>query len=163
MTSAHRRYLVLEQGVGAGVFNTILNAGIAWALFRTLPSVPLWGSQSIAGDTFATCFVLPLLTCLIVTRLAHREVDRGRLPTPSWSRRTHATLGRLPTTTGRRALVFGAVSMLLFAPPTCAVLALLGTTDLGLTQFITFKAIFAGGLAAIVTPIIAWCALGDLT
>ena len=53
--------------------------------------------------------------------------------------------------------------MLLVAPPTCALLALIGTTDLVLTQFIAFKALFAGGLAAIVTPIIAWCALGDLT
>jgi hypothetical protein len=73
MNAAHRRYVVLEQGVGAVSVNFLLNVAIAWAAFRGMSSIPIWGAQSIAGDTIATAFVLPFLTCLIVTPLAHRR------------------------------------------------------------------------------------------
>ena len=34
MSPRHRRYLLLDQGIGAGILNLLLNAGIAWLLFR---------------------------------------------------------------------------------------------------------------------------------
>src|SRR6185369_14816725 len=80
MSSTQRRYLLIEQGVGAAVFNFFVNAVIAWAMFRAHPTVPLWGQQSIMGDTIGTCFILPFLTCLIVTRLARGHVRTGKVP-----------------------------------------------------------------------------------
>src|SRR6266566_2703456 len=70
VSRAHRRYVFLEQGVGAAGFNFLLNAAIAWLMFRGAEAVPLWGQQSIAGDTIGTSIILPFLTCLIATRLA---------------------------------------------------------------------------------------------
>ena len=58
-SDAHRRYLLLEQGLGSIVINVVLNAAIAWLLFRGLDVVPLWGNQSIAGDTIATTLIPP--------------------------------------------------------------------------------------------------------
>lgn len=161
MTRAHYQYVLLEQGVGAFVVNVAINAGIAWLLFRSLSVVPLWGAQSIAGDTVATCFILPLLTCLIVTRLAHREIRRGRFGVPDWRRESIRALARLPAATSRRALLFGVACALVIGPVTVGVLALAGVAELPFSDFVTFKALFAGGLAALVSPVIALAAITD--
>src|SRR5438874_2612083 len=102
MSPAVRRYLLLEQGVGAAVFNLVLNAAIAWAMFRSVAVVPLWGQQSIMGDTIGTCFLLPLLTCLIATRLVRSHVRAGKVAALGWTRTSHPVLGWLPETPARR-------------------------------------------------------------
>lgn len=162
-SDAHRRYLVLEQGLGSIVINIVLNAGIAWLLFRGLDVVPLWGEQSIAGDTIATTLILPFLTCLIVTRLAHREVRNGRFDAPAWRRSEHPILGRLPAKTLARAAVIAVVSLVAFAPPTITALSWLGIAELPFRTFLIFKAVYAGILAGLVAPPIALSALGDAT
>ncbi len=161
MLYAHRRYLILEQGIGAVIVNLFTNATAAWLLFRSLEVVPLWGPRSIAGDTVATTFLLPFITCLIVTWLAHRAVDGGRFPPPEWRRASHPALGRLPRSTYLRGLLLGFVCMIVVAPVSIWALQVLEVVELSFWRFVLFKALFAGALAAPVTPIIAWCALGD--
>src|SRR5262245_56323764 len=80
LSARHQRFLWLEQGVIPCVFNFALNAAIAWALFRSLPAVPLWGQSSVGGDLLATAFLLPFLTCLIVSALVARDVRAGKVP-----------------------------------------------------------------------------------
>ena len=162
MLRVHRRYLWLEQGLGAAVLNILINAGIAWLFFRSLDVVPLWGAQSIGGDTIGTAFVLPFLTCLIVTRLAQRDVRRGRFPPPEWRRSTHPVLRHLPQPTFARGIVFGGICMVLVAPAAIAILEWLQVSSLDFREFVVFKASFAGALAALVTPPVALCALGDI-
>ena len=79
MSPAHRRFLVLEQGVGSVVVNLAINGAVAFLMFRGAASVPLWGQQSIAGDTVGTTFLLPFITCLVVTKLARAQVRAGRV------------------------------------------------------------------------------------
>ena len=159
---AHRRYVLVEQGVGSAIFNLLLNGAIAWFMTRSLERVPLWGAQtSIAGDTIGTTFLLPFFTCLIVTRLARGRVTSGRLPPVSWRRDSHAALGRLPARTLPRALVLGLATLIAVAPVAVWALMALEVNDLAVWHFITFKALFAAVLAAIVTPIVALGALGD--
>jgi hypothetical protein len=162
LENRHRRYL-FEQGLGAVVVNIVINAAIAWLLFRSLQVVSLWGPQSIAIDTLATCVILPFLTCLIVTRMVKREVSRGRLPLAPWRRASHAALGRLPRNTLLRASAIAAGSVSVAAPLGIGVFVVLGITELGLWQFVAFKAFFAGALGGVVSPLVALCALGDLT
>ena len=159
---AHRRYILIEQGIGSAVFNLLLNGAIAWFMARSLERVPLWGTDlSIAGDTIGTTFLLPFFTCLIVTRLARGQVASGRLPPVSWRRDAHAALGRLPARTLPRALVLGVATLIAVAPVAVWALTALEVTDLGMWRFVAFKALFAALLAAIVTPIVALGALGD--
>ncbi len=161
MHAAHRRYLVFEQGLGAILINFGLNFGIAWAMFRGLSAVPMWGTQSIAGDTIGTSFVLPFLTCLIVTPLVRREVTRGRLPPFERGPADYRLLAWLPNTAFRRALVFGATATALVSP--IAILAFLaaGLDGIGPGAFMWIKAAYAGLLAGIVSPLIAARALAD--
>jgi hypothetical protein len=137
LSREHRRLLVVEQGVGATLVNFLLNAGIAWALFRSVDRVPLWGQSSIAGDTFATAFLLPLLTCLIVTRAVRRQVAGGR------------------------GMLLGIGGVALAAIPTVVWFAWAGPSELPRGSFLWFKASFAAVLAAGVTPLIAWLALAS--
>ena len=161
MSPAHRRYLLVEQGIGAAVFNFALNAGIAWLLFRSQDVVPLWGDRSIAGDTIATSMILPFLTTLIVTPTARRQVRAGRVAALGWSRATHPTLGWLPRGTFARAFVLGVVCAVVLSPITLLVLGLLHVADLGFGRFVLFKAAFAAMEALLVTPVVSLWAIAE--
>jgi hypothetical protein len=161
MSYSRRRYLLLEQGVGAAGFNFVLNGIIAWLLFRTQDEVPLWGQQSIAGDTIVTSLLLPLITCLVVTPMARRHVRAGRIAPLGWTRASHPALGWLPRGTAARAFVLGAVCMVTLSPLTLTVLALLHVANLGMWKFVLFKASFAAAEALLVTPLVALWAIAE--
>jgi hypothetical protein len=155
MSSAQRRYLVLEQGLGSIFVNLSLNAAIAWALFRGVSSVPLWGSHSIVGDTVATCLLLPLLTAIIVSALTHRAVRMGRLePLPS----AGIPFAGRPVA---RGAVLGALCVAIVAPLAIGGFVAARTAELSFGSFVAFKACFAALLGLPVTPLIAWAALTD--
>jgi hypothetical protein len=156
MSPAHIRFLLLEEGAGSIIVNLLINSIIAFLMFRGAASVPLWGQQSIAGDTIGTAFFLPLFTCLIVTPLARRQVRGGRLAPLAG-----APLG-LQWMPGRalwRGAVLGIVCMLAVAPPTIAMLTVFGVTQQTFWGFVCFKALFAAALGAVVTPLIALWAI----
>jgi hypothetical protein len=161
VSSRHRTFLLLEQGVGSVVENLPVNALIAWLPFRGAAAVPFWGAQSIAGDTLGTCFVLPLLTTLIVTPLARHRVRSGTLEPIAWTDRMRATLGRLPSGTWWRAVAFGALTTVAVAPLALLVLRGAGMDALSVRSFVTFKAVFAAALGVLVTPIIAGYAIAE--
>ena len=155
VSSSQRTFLLLEQGAGSVVVNLPVNALIAWLAFRGAAAVPFWGAQSIAGDTVGTCFVLPLITTLIVTPLARHRVRAGTLEPLAWTDRMRATLGRLPTGTWWRAVAFGALTTVAVAPLAVAALRGAGMDALSLESFVAFKAVFAAALGALVTPAVA--------
>ena len=161
MSPTHGRYLLLEQGVGAGVVNFGINAAIAWSMFRGAESVPLWGQQSIMGDTIGTCVMLPLLTSLIVTKVARGQMRAGRMPPLGWSRATHPVLRWLPRRTVVRGLVLGALCAVAFAPLAYLYLRAQEVDGMGFGRFVIWKATFAAVLGALVTPVIALWAIGE--
>lgn len=159
LSAQHRRFLIADQGVGATVFNFVLNGLIAWVLFRSAESVPLWGPSSVAGDTIATAFILPFATCLIVSRIVARQVSTGRL-----ARLSDPTTAPLVTwlaarTPLRRGAALGLAAVVIAAVPAILWLSIGGPNELARGAFVWFKASFAAGLAAVVTPLIAWVAL----
>jgi len=157
ISSEHRRFLIVDQGIGSVVVNLLLNGVIAWAMFRSAPSVPLWGLQSsIAADTFGTAFILPVVTSLVAGALVRHQVRSGRLaPLPAewhgspWARRA----------SWRGGAALGAAAMVVAAAPVVAWLAVAGPTEMGLWRFIWFKAAFAAALGVLVTPLLGWWAL----
>src|SRR5438046_2433942 len=161
VSPAQRRYLLLEQGVGAAVFNFLLNAAIAWLIFRGAEMVPLWGQQSIAGDTIGTSIILPFLTCLIATRLVRGHVRSGKGAPLGWSRDTQPWLGWLPPGALARGLALGRAGLLVFAPPVLLAHVALGVTQHGLGGFVVFKASFAAAEALVVTPLVALWAIAE--
>lgn len=161
MTRAHSRYILLEHGAVAVVINVLLNAGIAWAFFGQLPSVPLWGAQSIAGDVVCTCFLLPLIATLIVTAFARADVRRGRFAKLDWEAGRRPFVARLPGSARMRALLLGVITTLLVAPATIGVFAALRVVEMPLSNFILFKGLYCGALAAVIVPFAVYAALHD--
>jgi hypothetical protein len=161
VSAEQRRFLVLEQGLGAAAVNFAINALIAWSMFRGASSVPFWGERSIAADTIGTCFFLPFLTGLIVTPLARHRVRSGSLEALGWTRESHRALAWLPGGTARRAAAVGLASAAVAAPLALLALRALGVDELDPPRFVAFKASFAALLAAIVTPILSLWAIAE--
>lgn len=159
MSPAHRRFLVVEQGVGSIVVNMLISAVLGFLTYRGAASVPLWGQQSIAADTIGTTFSLPLFTCLIVTAMSRRRMRAGRLaPWPG----ARFGLRWLPERTLWRGLVLGLLTVVLVAPPTLSALSVLGVAQQSFWAFVVFKAVFAAALGAVVTPLVAlWAIAGE--
>lgn len=154
-----RRFLWLGHSVVPFAINVVLNAGIGWATFRGMESVPLFGASSIAGDTLVTSFFLPAITCLIVTPLVRGQVRRGAAPAfagvlPGWLRRFRRALPL-------RAAALGLACVPLAGGAAVALLAALGVPALDFASFVGWKALYAGVLGALVTPAIALLALAD--
>ncbi len=159
MSPVHRRYLLVDQGIGAGIFNVPVNAGFAWLFFHDFSIVPLWGQQSIGGDTIGTAFILPLLTTLIASRIVRSQVRGGRVPPLAWA---ETSLGRrVPRWLFVRGALLGLVCIVVAGIPTTRMLAAAGVDQMSFGGFVAFKAIFAGLLAVVVTPLVARAALAD--
>jgi len=161
LSSYHWRFLAIHQSAVPALINFVLNGAIAWWLFRSAVFVPFSGPSSIAGDTLITSFLLPLLSCLVITRLIQRGVERGELrplvivPEPGWQ----VWLSQLRPL--RRGVFFGLAGVVLGGAPVCAVFARLGPPGLSFWAFVWFKAAYAALLAAAVCPLIAWLALAS--
>ncbi|MEO8601554.1 MAG: hypothetical protein ABI629_03150, partial [bacterium] len=67
--------------------------------------------------------------------------------------------GWLPPGSTKRAAVLGAVCMAVIGPLALAALWQASVSEMPLHGFITFKALFAAGLALLVTPVISLWAL----
>jgi hypothetical protein len=155
----HRKLLIIEQGIAALVINVLLNGGIAYLLFRSMAKVPLWGDSSAGGDLLITAVLLPLLTCLIVSRIIGKQVRDGKLP-PLPTRLIPAS-GWSHRPTLQRGLFLGSCALLLAALPVVAALSLANSASFEAMSFVGYKALWAGLLAGAVSPIIAWWALAD--
>ena len=157
LSPEHRSFLIVHQGVVPTLFNLVLNGVIAWLLFRSAASVPLWGESGMGIDLLATAFLLPFLTCVIVSRLIGRQVRSGKLtplpieqiPRAGWSHRSVLA----------RGAVLGAGGLLLGAGPLVVALTLGEARPFEVGAFIGFKAVWAALLAAVATPLVGWWAL----
>jgi len=161
LSSYHWRFLAIHQSAVPALINFVLNGAIAWWLFRSVAFVPFSGLSSIAGDTLITSFLLPFLSCLIITWLIQRGVERGELrplviaPEPGWQ----VWLSQVRPL--RRGVFFGLVGVVFSGAPVCVVFARLGPPGLSFSGFVSFKAAYAALLAAAVCPFIAWLALAS--
>ena len=159
LSAEQRRFLWTSQALVPFVINVVLNGAIGWAMFRGVETIPLWGASSIGGDTLGTSFFLPAITCLIVTPLVRGQVRKGAAP--AFRGALAGWLQRFQRPLGLRACALGAVCVPLAGGLGLALLAVLGVETLGFAPFLGWKALYAGVLAALVTPVIALLALAD--
>jgi len=161
MNAELKRYLFVEQPIGAFVVNFLLNALIAWGVCRGMASVPLWGETSVAGDTIATSFILPFLSVLIATPLVRRDVRHGK-PSAESRRDSAVSRRRLPRSLPTRAVALGFAGLVVAAPLAVVALMLAGVTQVPMPGFIWAKAAYAAALGAALAPTIAMAAIADV-
>ena len=167
ISDQHRSFIFWHAIIGAAIVNAILSALIAWLSVRKEDSVPRWAAPlidkpSTITDTLGTFFILPLLTCLIFTAVARRELRHGRVKPLGWSWSPRSVLRRLPRGTLRRGVALGALCTVALGPPAVALIVALDVGSLSVGQFVTYKAIFGVILGMLVTPIVALWALSEV-
>jgi hypothetical protein len=159
LSGPHQKFLIIEQGAVPTVFNFALNGAIAWALFRSAEEVPLWGESSLGVDLLATAFLLPFLTCLIVSAIVARHVRDGKVPPLAREQLPHTRW--FERSALARGLALGAAGVVFAALPLVWVLTIAQAQPLAVSEFVTFKAVWAALLALVVTPLIGWWALAN--
>lgn len=153
----HKRRLRIQHGLVPALFNLVLNAGIAWLLFRSHAEVSLFGEAGVAVDLLATGFILPFAICLIDSLRVRSQVRSGKLQVLESPRPVRGGWDRRPPLV--RALGLGAAGVVLASAP--LVLAVSLAEPVPLWTFIASKGIWAGLLAAIVSPLVFWWALSS--
>ena len=159
LSDRHRRFLLIEQIAVPTVINLVINGLIAWAVFRSAAAIPLWGESSVGIDLLVTGFLLPFLTCVIISSGVVRQVRSGKVPPlPS----SQFPLSRwFERSSSMRGLLLGAAGVLLGAAPIVWALSIGKAQPFPVPSFVVFKAVWAGMLALAVTPFIGWWALAS--
>lgn len=157
LSDRHRRFLLVEQFVHAFAINVVFNGAIAWLILRGHDAIPLWGEGSMGPDLLATGVLLPLIMCLIVSRVIARQVAKGDLPPLPPEQIARRGLHHRPVFV--RGLVLALFGTLFASAPLVVLLELADAQPVSLAAFVTFKALWAGGLAAMISPPMAWWAL----
>ena len=160
LSEKHRSWLIREQVIAPAAINFVLNAGIAWLIFRGRGVVPLWGEGGIAPDAIATLFLLPFLTCLIVTPLVRRAVGAGKVPPLDGAIGLPQVVLRLPRALPARAAALGLGGVLVGAPLVLGAIAVAGGA-LDVQTLVLSKGVYTGALAALVGPMIALRTLAE--
>jgi len=160
LSEKHRSWLIREQVIAPAAINFVLNAGIAWLIFRGRGVVPLWGEGGIAQDAIATLFLLPFLTCLIVTPLVRRAVGAGKVPPLDGAIGLPLVVERLPRALLARAAALGLGGVLVGAPLVLGAIAVAGGA-LDVQTLVLSKGVYTGALAALIGPMIALRTLAE--
>lgn len=165
LPASHRRWIVVNALIATALINLVFNAAIDWLSVKDEATVPLWGMPLVETSTFsnlvATLFLLPLITCVLMTRVVRRDVRLGSLDSLSQLRTAYGWLGALPTSPLRRGVVFGAIAVAVLAPPLALALVVSGVAELTKGEFVVFHAVFAAALSVVVAPVIALYAMAD--
>lgn len=157
LSEPHRRLLIVEQCIGAGIVNVLINAAFVWFLMGSLSRVPLWGDPSMGVDLLATGFILPFATCAIVSRVIRGQVKSGKLARLDPAQIAIRGLHRKSILV--RGLLMGAAGLIFAATPLVALLDLAQAQPVSFVSFLVYKSIWAGLFAMVVSPFIAWWAL----
>ena len=162
LSSLQRQYLLVAQCVIPFVINFVLNGVIGLLMYRGVDPVPTWGVESSAGpDLIGTCFILPAITCLVVTPLVRRDIRLGKVERATQSQHVPGWLRLFQRPLAIRALFFGLASVMTVGGLAAAVLLSAGPVEFGHSFFLWLKASFGALLGGVVTPIIGLVALAE--
>jgi hypothetical protein len=159
LTPRQRTFITVEQIIVPFLFNLAFNAAFGWYAFRAHVPVPLWGDPSIGLDILGMLFFLPFFTCLVGTPLINRATRLGKVDKLTIAPEEHWLLRHLPRSLWLRSIGIGVACVVALGPVSIGLLALLDLHSWTLSAAIPFKGVYAGVLAAIVTPPIALYAL----
>ena len=164
LNTQQKRFLILEQSLMPGLFNFAINAWFVSFLLDGHADLPLFTSQgsNVLVDTLATLFLLPAITCLIVTPLVASIVrKRAQLRTKK-ARATYPFIKFLPANLWGRSGIIGLVAMILFTPfALLGVVVVFGGYPISVDAYIWYKGAYAAVVSAIIGPMIAWASVCD--
>ncbi|MGV2870685.1 hypothetical protein [Colwellia sp. E150_009] len=153
LSRAHFKYIFINQGVVASIFNFLLNGLIAWLVFGSLDLIPSWGDPSVGVDIIVTAFLLPYLITVIVSAIVKKEVIHHKAPKlviPSIAQTKWLLVSPL-----KFGIFMGGLGLFFFALPLIWVLNIAGLEFVSSEKFIIFKGGWTAIMALLFTPIVA--------
>ena len=133
------------------VINLVLNAGIAYALFRGVEQIGPWGEQGYVMDLMITGLLLSAILGGIFIGMSRRKRDKGEFELLGDEGSALAWL--IPYNAFLAAALLGILGMLLATPHLLGVLFLLELQSLTPIAYALIKGVWAGILASILVPI----------
>ncbi len=147
--------IIRKETLGQGIGNIVANGLIAWSLLKDREALDLWAFDGIAFDVALTCLLLSLIVAWIVMGTQRSRLKKGKVAAvePDANNKWHRFLLKAPRATGWAAVCFGLVGLFIVAPVTLLAFQLLGIHSTAPMNYIVFKALWTGVMAAsIVTP-----------
>ncbi len=157
----HRRFLLVDMCIIPTGLNLVINGIMAWILNLSSAVIVLWGMPSISIDLVATAFLLPFLTCIIVSKQVANQVRSGKIPPLPPEQFPLVPLFR--RSSSMRGFFLGTAGILFGAIPVLWALGLGQAQPFPLLSFVVFKAIWSALLASLVTPVVGWWALASVS
>ncbi|MFY0601610.1 MAG: hypothetical protein JXR03_18195 [Cyclobacteriaceae bacterium] len=156
LSSEQKHFFIKEQGIKPFVTNFFLNGLIAWLVMMKFTKLTLWGDAGFGNDILATGFLLPFLSCVIISPILLNKLRKGKLKMYVEAKNTNGMhLKSMPF----RALWLGVLGLIMASLPVILFFEFLYTHPISLWTYVIFKSIWAGILGGIVTPIIAYWAV----
>jgi len=161
ISGRHLRFICIEQGIIPVVFNFFLNGFIAWMVFQSMESVPLWGQTSLGVDLLLTAFLLPFLTTVISSVIIKKQVLSKKVP-PLYLYYLNG-VGWLRCSPVRFGIIFGLFCVVFCAIPMVWILSLSHLQAISVDSYIIFKSGWAAMLSLLVSPVVGWWALAKVS
>ncbi len=155
-----QQYLIQNQGGKALIINVFANAAIGWLILKEHSALTLWGDTGIGLDLLATAFLLPFLSCLILSPILSKQIREGKVEALEPEQIEEKGWHLRPVFI--RGIFLDLLGVLLAAAPILLIFKLSGILPIGLWTYVWFKGIWAGLLAGIVTPFIAYWVMGSV-
>ena len=133
------------------VINIVINAAIAYALFRQVEQIGPWGEKGFVMDLLLTGFLLSLILGGIFVAMSRRKRDSEEFALSGNEGKALAWL--IPYNPVLAALWLGILGMVLATPHLLGVMFLFELDTLTPVNYALIKGAWAGLLAATVVPI----------
>ena len=160
LTPKQKRFVGI-QTIGAVVVNGLTGALFAWLLIHA-DGESLWGKEGLMSDIWATTFLTGWIMSIIMSAVIREQVRSGKVEVTPWDWSKHPILRFLPRARGRRNLLIGFATAIVFSPPLMGLVYLLGIDPWSFTMLFIAKVIYAMFLGIVLGPIIATAAIvGD--
>jgi hypothetical protein len=161
----NRRWILLKAVFATALINAIVNAAIAWFSIQGQAQVATWGlplvETSLFWSAIGTLFLLPLITCVLTTTAIRHDIATGSVEPVGWLRVAYPRATALPVGRSIRGAVLGVLAVAALGPLVALDLVAGGASEFSSTQFIAFQTALAVVVGALVTPIVAFCAMAD--
>lgn len=154
-TVSIRKYIVVDQMIVAAAVNFFINGIISWATFRQFESLSVWDSNPVYPDILLTALLLPLLSCLINSRLIERKIKDGTLQLRTSPR--IPKIGAHTMTVFKRSIVLGLITLFCVGSATLMLLKVIFPNDINVMDYVLFKSFWSSVLALFLAyPIAMW-------
>lgn len=156
---------MLKALLATALINVAVNAAIAWLSVQSQEGVATWGvplaETSLFWNAIGTLFLLPLITCVLTTTAIRHDIAAGSVESTGRLRAAYPRIAALPEGRFARGAVLGALAVVALGPLATLALVAVGSPELSNCEFIALQTAFAVVLGALVTPLIALCAMAD--